>query len=126
MTPDRLAKFLWVAGGVLCLTAFIYQATPILLTALQAYWLQPSAMFLLLFGFGILTLCAVFLFTLLFEELEDRRHFLRIRKRMRELSLLKREQEVQHFQKYRRYRTYHAAYRQARRKLWHRFKRKKR
>ena len=122
---NHILKYAWLAGGVLCLIAFVFQATPILLTALQPYWLQPCGMFLIFFGLGILTLCAVFLFTMLSEELEDRRHFLRTRRRMRELSLTTREQEVQHLQKHRRYRTYHAGYRQARRKLWRRFKRDK-
>jgi len=125
MTLTRLAKLLWTTGGVLCLMVFLYQATPILLTALETIWLAPAGVFLLLFGAGILTLCAVFLFTWLSEELEDRRSFLRTRRRMREIALLIRERELQHLQKHHRYRTSHAAYKQARHKLWRHFKRGK-
>ncbi len=120
---NTLAKLLWVTGGVLCLMVFVYQATPILLNALELSWLQPTGVFLIFFGLSILTLCAIFLFTWLFTELEDRRHFLQTRKRMREIDILTREQELQHLQKHRSYRTHQASYRQARHILWRRFKR---
>ena len=37
----KLAQLLWATGGVLCLMVFFYQATPILLNAMGAAWLQP-------------------------------------------------------------------------------------
>ena len=120
-----LAKLLWVTGGVLCLMVFVYQATPILLSSLTAAWLQPTGVFLIFLGLCILSLCTIFLFAWMFVELGDRWHFLRIRKRMRELDILTREQELQHTQKYSRYRTHHASNRQGRHILWRRFKRGK-
>ncbi len=122
---NTLAKLLWLTGGVLCLMVFVYQATPILLGALDPSWLQPTGIFLIFFGLCTLSVCVIFLFLWLFVELDDRHHFLQIRRRTREMDVLSREQEVNHLHKYQGYRTHHAAHRQARRILWRRFRRGK-
>ena len=84
---NRFLKTLWLSGGILCLLVFIYQATPILLNALDRQAQQGIALFLLFFGLALLTARAVFYFTEQFEKLRDRRHFYRTRQRQRERGL---------------------------------------
>ncbi len=90
---NRFFKYSWLTGGILCLIAFIYQATPILLNALAMEVRQDLAIFLIFFGFAILTAQAVFFFTEQFTKLRDRQHFYRIRRRQRERELQERERE---------------------------------
>lgn len=82
-TLRPLAKLLWMTSGVLCIMVFIYQATPILLGSLPPQWLQLPGMFLICFALCVLVVCVVLLFSWLFEELKDRKHYLATRRRMR-------------------------------------------
>ncbi len=83
----RLLKVLWLSGGILCLVVFIYQATPILLNALDKLVLQGIAIFLLFFGLALVTAWAFFFFTEQFYKLKDRQHHYYIRRRQREHQL---------------------------------------
>lgn len=86
-----MAKLLWVTGGVLCLMVFIYQATPILIAALPPILLPIAGVLLLLLAFSALLIVVICTLILTVAELQDRRHFLKIRRRMRELDVKERE-----------------------------------
>ena len=86
-TFNRFLKSIWLGGGILCLLVFIYQATPILLNALDIQARQGLAVFLIFFGCAILLAWIVFFFSEQFEKIKDRRHFYRTRQRQREIDM---------------------------------------
>ena len=83
----RLAKLLWLTGGVLIIMVFVYQATPILLNLLGSSWLTTISIFLFFFGMSIAVLCATLLFSWLFEELSRRKSELSVLNEMRQVAL---------------------------------------
>jgi len=120
-TISRLATLLWLLAGIVCMGTFIFQATPVLLGVLDPMWLQLAGIFLIFFSLGILTLCSVFWFSWLFEELQDFNHFRRIRRQMRELDVSRRKQDLLRQQKRQRH-IHVTEYRQQRRRLYRRSK----
>ncbi|GAC1647342.1 MAG: hypothetical protein NVS4B12_15010 [Ktedonobacteraceae bacterium] len=115
---NTLAKLLWVTGGVLCLMVFVYQATPILLNAMEAAWLQPLGICLMYTILFVLISGTLFGFAWLLEKLNDLRDYHKTRKIYRDLNIQLRRQALQKHNRQSHYRTRLEIYRQRRRPLW--------
>lgn len=113
----KLAQLLWVTGGVLCLMVFFYQATPILLNALGAAWLQPLGICFMYTILFIVIAGALFGFEWLRSKLNDLRDLHATRRSYRELNIQIRRQELQKYQKPGHHRTRLEIYRYRRHPL---------
>ena len=113
----KLAQLLWVTGGVLCLMVFFYQATPILLSAVGAEWIQPLAICLLYTVLFVVLTSVFFSFAWFLEKLQDQRHLHETRRKYRETNLEIQRQLLQKHKLYNSYRTRREISHQ-RRPLW--------
>ena len=114
----KLAQLLWATGGVLCLMVFFYQATPILLNAMGAAWLQPLGICLMYTILFVVIAGALLSFTWLRSKLNDQRDFHETRRTYRKLNIQLHRQKLRKRNRQSNYRTRLEIYRQRRRPLW--------
>ncbi|GAC1669860.1 MAG: hypothetical protein PVS3B3_39790 [Ktedonobacteraceae bacterium] len=115
---NTLAKLLWATGGVLCLMVFFYQATPILLYAMGAAWLQPLGICLMYTILFMVIAGALLSFAWLCSKLNDLQHFHETRRTYRKINILLHQQKLWKHNRQSNYRTRLEIYRQKRRPLW--------
>ena len=117
-TLKRLAQLLWATGGVLCLMVFFYQATPILLNAMGAAWLQPLGICLLYTILFVVLASALLYVVWLRSKVSDQHHLHETRRTYRKINILLHQQKLRKHNRQSNYRTLLEIYRQRRRPLW--------